>query len=106
MSKHISLLPSRSVTRIGANAAGFLLQTSNVVVKRSFNQSARNLNSLPVPVPVESVSSFPFPAGYYIPVASGLCAVGGVAYWVYRQWTTPIIADSPSKLVQVVSNNA
>lgn len=103
MSKHVSLLPSRSVARAGVNAAGLLLRTPNSVVKRSINQSAKNLNSLPVPV--EFVSSAAFPFGYYIPAAGGLCFVGGVAYWVYLQWTTPIVADSTSNIVRVVSNN-
>lgn len=106
MSKHVSLLSSRSVARAEANTASLLIRTSNVVVKRSFNLSAKNLDLNSLPIPGESVSNFPFHSVYYIPVASGLCAVGGVAYWVYQQWTAPIMADSPSNLVQVVSNNA
>lgn len=101
MSKHVSLLPSRSVARAGVNAAGLLLRTPNSVVKRSINQSAKNLNSLPVPV--EFVSSAAFPFGYYIPAAGGLCFVGGVAYWVYQMWTTPVVLDA-TNIVQVVSN--
>lgn len=103
MSKHISLLSSRFVTPVGVNAAGLLQRASNIVVKRSIHQSAQSV--LPIPVAVDSTSSFPFHTGYCIPVAGGLCAVGGVAYWVYLQWTTPIVADSTSNIVRVVSNN-